>query len=184
MDYIPVPSKWDLNKLEDRLQLNAIDLGLNFCLFTPLVVLHYHSTSAILDATFVQTFPRLGPFMLLCMGVGLEFAFAYYQQRIRKYVPKGSPEQQDLIHAISTRLYNFFLTFANICHVKAVADVYDLLVGSTTGSGIRAATTGLLILWGMRAGRNILSVPLGLSLDKADSDFYKFSTMFNTQVSH
>ncbi len=184
MDYKD-PRTWDISDTYTRIKVNTLDLCLNFFLFTPLVVLHYHATTALVDSVFLQYFPRIGPFLLLSVAVGVEFVIAFYQKRIPDYVPEGkTQEQDDFIKTISPKIYNLCLTFANVCHIRSIGALYELSTGGTTGSSVRLAITGVLILWGMRAGRNILSVPLWLSLDKeVHPQTYRFTTLFTSQVS-
>ena len=173
-----------LNSHRDRIPL--ADLLLNFFLLTPLVVLHYHATCQVLDYILVSTFPRFGPCLLFVAGISLVFTFAYYQRRIPKYVAEYLPddgENKELFRAIAFRLYTFALTFVTLAHMKAVTDLFLQSSGGSLEGAMRAATTSIIVLWGMRGSRNILGPPLSLGLDQSDEDYHVFSTAFNTEVS-
>jgi hypothetical protein len=155
-------------------QVFRLDLALNLLLFTPLIVLHYHSTSYLLECVFITRFPHIGPVVLFVLGTSVEFCLAYYQASL-PHGQHGGPGGQ-----LARRFYTFVLTVANVSHLKSVECLYVGLTSCTLGSAIRTALTGILILWGMRAGRNILCTPFSLSIDRqAEPHHYTFTTLFN-----
>jgi len=172
----------DMRNPEARKKMASVDIALNFCLFTPLIVLHYQCTAVILDTLFLSWVPWLGAIFLFLIGVTGQFLLTYYQRRIPGLIPESMKRDRMCLLVIA-RLYTLLLVTLNICHITAVDFFFTNITGGVWVSTIKACTSASLVLWSLKAGRNTVCAPLYLSIDY-DSDvdnFHEFSTVFRVQ---
>ena len=70
------------HRLPVRQRYQGLDLLVNFCVFTPLVILHAQATNSMLDYLFMDRFPRFGAWSLLLLGISVEFVLCFTQKRL------------------------------------------------------------------------------------------------------
>ncbi len=178
-DKTSVPSKWSEIGVRNRVKI--VDVVINCLLFTPLVVLFQVSACGLQDGLFLNYLPGpVGTFVLLALGLGIEFACSLWQQYFSTLVRDLDVDNYTFI-AI-TRCYHYALAFANVCHYRGLSDIYYFLVGTEAGGALQTMTTTVAILCSIRAVRNILGPPLAVGVDSSIGDFFETSTYFRTKV--
>ena len=170
-------------KMGIRARFKAIDAVINLFLLTPLSVLFCFGTWGILDRLLLDYLPIFGCWILLIGGIAVETAVGYFQSIIREQIPKVEDEDSPVSYQPQILGFNYIIAFANVCHIRATTDLLNYYVGISAYNSFRAAFTALIILWGMKCGRNIISAPLHIGLDNDHNNYCKVSSLNNIEVS-
>ena len=176
------PASFDL-----RMRLTFLDVLINFLLLTPLTVLHYHATCRLLAALFLGVLPRIGAWLLLLTGTGIEFALHFWQRPLAARAPRPevySKGDNNLPYVLASKAYNLVLGLGNVCHMLAVCTLVEQYVGTSVEGGVRTTVTAVVVLWALRCGRNVVAPPLYVGIDADDDpEVFTASTMFKVEVS-
>ena len=175
---------WNLQSLDVRMRLVAMDVILSFLLLTPLIILHYYATCRLLQCLFLDHFPQVGSWVLLCVGFMIEFCVIFFQRTIKSWMPRADPNPaaDNIPFTLAAKAYNYILAFGNICHMLAVTELLQIYVGNDLSDSFRATTTAIVLLWSLGCVRNILAAPLSLSVDRNDPKVFSATTLFETEV--
>ena len=68
--------------------MKVYDVLLNFLVFTPLIILHHQACNGMLDFMFLRRFPTIGAWLLLVVGVGLEFLLCFFHKYLLRMIPR------------------------------------------------------------------------------------------------
>lgn len=159
-----------------------IDHALNWFVFTPLIVAFWYGTYILQDLLLFNLFESrfFCTLILLLFGVTVEICITVYQDEIADYVKK----LDDVKYVLFSRGYNYLLSSANIAHYRAIQEIYDAIYGAGDFSAaVQTSVTSIIVLWSLRAGRNITAAPFTLSLDHNHNDWFKAPTLYGVQVS-
>ena len=159
-----------------------IDHILNWFLITPLVVCFWTGSYLLQDLLLFNLFNSkfIGTVFVLLFGISVEFIIIYYQNEIHEFAKRLSSFQ----FVVFTRAYNYTVASANIAHYRGVQEIYDALCTADNYEyAVQTTVTAVILLWGIRASRNITGAPFDLSLDTNHNDWFKSSTLYATEVS-
>lgn len=170
-----------------------VDTVFNYFLFTPLVLLFWYGTYALIDAIILSQFESrlIGTILTLVIGFYIEFTITYWQESFNARGRRYSPFISFLFYS---RFYNYALAVANICHYRAVQEFYDMAMVDEDGqpagwmTALQTAVTSIVLLWSMRASRNITSIPFSVSMDTDSEGWFTAPTLYQSSpvnsVSH
>ena len=159
-----------------------LDHALNWLVFTPLIVTFWYGTYLLQDFFVFNLFESrlIATFIVLVFGVSVELAVTVYQNEIHDYVNS----LDYFSYTLFSRGYNYLLSSANIAHYRAVQEIYDALLSPhDLSAALQTTVTSIVLLWSLRAGRNITAAPFSLSLDVDHSEWFKAPTLYGVQVS-
>lgn len=169
--------------MKARTQFAVVDLIFNYFLFTPLVLLFWYGTYVLIDQfIFSRLESRIvAAVVTLSIGLGVEFIVTYWQDA---FLSRGRYHSSGLPFIAYSRSYNYVLAVANICHYRAVQEFYDVFMASEDGEpgglmpALQTAVTSIVLLWSMRAGRNITAIPFAVSVDSDPEGWFSAPTLY------
>lgn len=162
--------------MKSRTKFSSVDAFFNCVLFTPLVLLFWYGTYVIIDLVIFESIPsRLtASLVTLAVGVTVEFIVTYWQDVFSAW---GSTHGIGFL--LFSRCYNYVLAVANICHYRAVEEFYNMwAVDGGLTTALQTAVTSIVLLWTMRAGRNITAIPFAISVDTDSEGWFAASTLY------
>ena len=170
-------------EMDVRLRFTIIDSFLSFFIITPLVLVYWYGIYGLLDrlVDLVSIPEGMGPWAMLAGGIYVESLVCFLQRDLHQRLTSGSPN--DLSHYLVTRLFNLFLSVANIAHYRALELLFQEHMNVNVRVAFQTAVTATVLLWSMKCGRNILGPPLFVEVDSEVSDVFQTSTRFKTSVS-
>lgn len=165
--------------MKSRTKFCIVDVFFNCFLFTPLVLLFWYGTYVVIDLVIFDFFSSrfTAAIVTLVFGVAVEFIVTYWQDALRGW--SGSR-----VFLIISRFYNYLLACANICHYRAVEELYNQWAGDGIElmTNLQTAFTAILVLWGMRAGRNITAIPFAITVDTDADGWFSAPTLYQYPV--
>ena len=83
----------------------VVDTALNYFLFTPLVIVFWYGTYALIDALILSRFESrlVGATLTLAVGFCVEFAVTYWQ--VRACAARETPPHTDVTPTVYLRFY-------------------------------------------------------------------------------
>jgi len=74
--------------MKTRTKFAILDTVFNYVLFTPLVLLFWYGTYALIDAVILSPFKSrlVGATVTLLLGFSVEFTIIYWQVRVRHFI--------------------------------------------------------------------------------------------------
>lgn len=171
--------------MKTRTKFAIVDTAFNYFLFTPLVLLFWYGTYALIDAFILSQFESrlVGAVLTFIIGLDVEFTITYWQESFNARGRRYSPFVSFLFYS---RLYNYVLAVANISHYRAIQEFYDLTMVDENGepagwmTALQTAVTSIVLLWSMRAGRNITSIPFAVSTDTDSDGWFSAPTLYQS----
>ncbi|ESN92478.1 hypothetical protein HELRODRAFT_181350 [Helobdella robusta] len=163
--------------MEIDVKYSLFDALINWFLFTPLVVAFWCGTYGLIDILLFDLIDsrQLATIFVLLFGVSIEFTITYWQDKISEF----ARELTGIKFAFFSRGYNYVLATANICHYRAIQEVYDSIFGPENfGACVQTAVTSIVLLWSLRAGRNITALPFCVSLDSETENWFSAPTLY------
>jgi hypothetical protein len=175
--------------MKTRTKFAVVDVIFNYVLFTPLVLLFWYGTYALIDQLILSRFESriVGGAVTLAVGLSVEFIVTYWQDA---FCSRGRYHASGLPFIVYSRLYNYVLAVANICHYRAIQEFYDIVMTTDDGQpgglvpALQTAVTSIVLLWSMRAGRNITAIPFAVSVDTTDPEsWFSAPTLYQSSPS-
>lgn len=164
----------------------VVDGIFNYFLFTPLVLLFWYGTYVLIDQLVLSQFEsrQVGAAVTLGIGLSIEFIVTYWQDAFRS---RGRSQSSGVPFLVYSRSYNYVLAVANICHYRAVQEFYDMTMVTESGEpgglmpALQTAVTSIVLLWSMRAGRNITAIPFAVSVDTDPEGWFSAPTLYQSE---
>lgn len=177
-----------------RFRYAVVDVFLNFVVLTPLCALFWYGGAALADrlvlegarrratATEWYRLPAAAAFVV-AVGSAVQFAAVYWQEELVERRRRDVDPLGGLASSVAARVYVFVVAVGGVWHRRGLEELYRFGVGVGGGGGgveggaadgkdLRAAlmTAGvtMVLLWLMKAGRNVISVPLLVRIDVDD----------------
>ena len=168
--------------MEIETKFSLIDLLINWFIFTPLVLVFWYGTYVLQDVLIFDNLKSrlLATVIILFFGISVEFAATFWQDKIAEYSKHLSN-----VHLICfSRGYNYLLAVANISHYRGVQEIFDAWFGvGNFSASVQTAVTSIVLLWSLRASRNITAIPFCISLDSDHLSWYSAPTLYQCPVS-
>src|SRR6218665_238017 len=164
--------------MKARTKFSIVDSFIVCFLLTPLVLLFWFGTCVIIDSFIFNSIQSrlVAACVTLAFGVTVEFTVTYWQDVFSRWSSRRG-------FVIVSRLYNYVLAVANICHYSAVDEFYNLwAVDGGLMIALQTASTSIVLLWGMRAGRNITAIPFAISIDTDADGWFSAPTLYQYPV--
>jgi hypothetical protein len=168
--------------MKTRTKFVVVDTIFNYFLFTPLVLLFWYGTYLLIDTCLMAQFESrvTGALVSLAVGLFIEFDVTYWQDSLNS---RGKSFNTP-VYVVYSRLYNYLLAVGNICHYRAIQELYDIYMieSYSLWSAVQTAVTSIVLLWSLRAGRNITAVPFCLSLDADHDSWFTAPVLYQSPV--
>lgn len=180
-----------------RTKVLLADAAANYFLITPLILLFWLGTYLCLDEFIFDRFSnRLHATLVsLALGLAIEFSLTYWQDAVGSVSQIGSSGLGSLVTTLYSRLYNYVLAVGNIAHYRAVQELYDMFIAPQKSPGlsegqlaaeslslaVQTAAASIVVLWAMRASRNITAAPFCLSVDTDWDSWFQASTLYQAE---